>query len=111
MALMSMKFLFDDNCIESEEEAKNYISDVQLPCWLNLTNCYLKTSDFHNCIYYSTKVLDLNDNSVKAYYRRGFSYLSLGEFDKAKGDLLKAHELSNKKDNEVIKGLKLLKEK
>jgi len=39
-------------------------------------------------------VLDKDEYNEKALYRRGLAYLHLGELNKAKEDLLRAHDLS-----------------
>jgi tetratricopeptide (TPR) repeat protein len=40
-----------------------------------------------------TKALEIDDKSVKAYFRRGCAWLAMNEADKAEADLKKAEEL------------------
>lgn len=47
----------------------------------------------------------------KAYYRRGYSYLKIGDLEKAKQDLVKANEIADGKNGSVIQALKDLKVK
>lgn len=51
-------------------------------------------------------MLEKDLNNEKAFFRRGSSYLGIGELNKAKKDLMKAYELSDGKDANVINALK-----
>ena len=94
-ALLSMKMLFDDHRITSEDEAAKLIFDIELPCCLNLALCYIKTDQPHYAIKYSTQVLEKNLPEIKLYvptlekalYRRGVSYIKIGQLENAKSDL------------------------
>ena len=88
--------LFDDNKVEDEKSAANYIYEIEIPVCLNLSHCYNKLEQPHYAIKYATQVLDknlpfsdkTNPTLEKAYYRRGIAYLKIGDLIKAKQDIL-----------------------
>ena len=56
-------------------------------------------------IKYCTQALEKEPDNDKALYRRGMSYLSSGKVALAKADLTKAYEVTQGKDQNVIKAL------
>ena len=50
-------------------------------------------------------MLDKDEENDKALYRRGLAYIGVGDIANAKSDLTKAYELTEGKDQNVIKGL------
>lgn len=112
-ALFAMKMLFEneDNIIPDQETAVKYIREIEIPVCLNLSLSYLKVEQYHYSIKYASQVLDKEDNNAKALYRRGQAYMYLGENNKAKQDFNRALELSNGKDQDVIKALHELKKR
>jgi len=94
-----MKTLFDgfgdsganQSLINDRDTALRYIVDIELPVCLNLGLCYLKLGKYHHAINYCSQVLEKDEDNDKALYRRGLSYLNVGELNKAKHDLYKAN--------------------
>ena len=77
------------------------IKQIEIPVCLNLALCYLKTDQPHYGIKYCSQVLekplDEEQNIAtleKAYYRRGYCFLKIGQLENAKKDLNKCTELS-----------------
>lgn len=97
--------------INDRETALRYILDIEIPVCLNLGLCYLKLGKYHHAINYCSQVLDKDDQNDKALYRRGVSYMNVGELNKARDDLLKANQLTLGKDGNVLRALQELKEK
>lgn len=55
------------------------INSLKLSAHLNLSLCYLKLEDHFEAKNSATEALKLDENSEKAYFRRGQAYLALGE--------------------------------
>ena len=72
-AIVALKIVFDDeelNLANDEEKATALINEVGIPSHLNSALCYLNLEDFVNVVFYCTKVLELDQDNVKALYRR-----------------------------------------
>lgn len=88
-ALRAFKCLIDRMLFENEEQLKNYVEDIQLPCLLNISACYLKLNiSYEDIIEHCTNALHISPNNAKALYRRAIAYTHLCEFELARKDLI-----------------------
>ena len=95
----------ENNIIKDEATFQKFEKEIEIPVCLNLGLSYLKTQDYQLSIKYCSQALTKNQNNDKALYRRGMSYLGVGDIPKAKADLTRAYEITQGKDANVIKGL------
>lgn len=93
-ALLAINYLFKESKVPSEEYAEKMVKEIQIPCLLNLSLCYLKLQIcYENVVIHCSDALKIEPNHVKALYRRSLAYLQLGKLDEAKEDLQKAIKL------------------
>lgn len=95
----------EDHIISKEEEYKVFEKEVEIPASLNLSLCYLKVKDYQMAIKYSSDVLKKEPDNDKALYRKGLAHLGFGDIPKAKQELTRAHEITEGKDQNVVKAL------
>uniref|UniRef100_A0A0E0KE38 peptidylprolyl isomerase n=1 Tax=Oryza punctata TaxID=4537 RepID=A0A0E0KE38_ORYPU len=77
---------------------------------LNVAACYQKMGEYRKSIDTCNKVLEANPVHVKALYRRGMSYMLLGDFDDAKKDFEKMIAVDKSSEPDATAGLNKLKQ-
>lgn len=55
------------------------IRDIKLAGHKNLSLCYLKQNNYHECIGHCLKVLEIEPHCIKILYRIGISYMEMNE--------------------------------
>lgn len=93
-----------------DEEGKIF-ANSRSSLYLNVAACYQKMGEYRKSIEACNKVLDANPVHVKALYRRGMSYMLLGDFDDAKNDFEKMKSLDKSAEAEATAALLKLKQK
>jgi len=78
---------------------------------LNVAFCYQKMGEYRKSIETCNKVLDANPVHVKALYRRGTSFMLLGEFDDARNDFEKIITVDKSSEPDATAALLKLKQK
>ncbi|PWZ57196.1 hypothetical protein Zm00014a_017530 [Zea mays] len=78
---------------------------------LNVAFCYQKMGEYRKSIETCNKVLDTNPVHAKALYRRGMSYMLLGEFDDARNDFEKMITVDKSSEPDATAALLKLKQK
>lgn len=79
--------------LELDEEFKKKISDLRLNLYNNMAMCQLKCNNYDHTITLCTKVLQKDENNVKALYRRGCAYGEQKNVEKALNDFQRAYEI------------------
>ena len=107
-ALLAFNYIIKEQKFTSEEQAISMINEIQLPCLLNLSACYLKLGfGYSNVVVHCTDALKIDQNNVKALYRRAIALTLLDQFKEARADIDKAIELdpNNKSLNKILADL------
>jgi len=73
--------------LELDKQLEYNINDLRLALYNNMAICHLKRYNYQHVVSLCTKVLDKDGNNVKALYRRGVAYGSMGDNEKAIADL------------------------
>lgn len=73
--------------LELNKQLECNINDLRLALYNNMAICQLKQKNYQHVVALCTKVLDKDGNNVKALYRRGVAYGSIGDNEKAITDL------------------------
>ncbi|KAF8728781.1 hypothetical protein HU200_018059 [Digitaria exilis] len=93
-----------------DEEGKIF-ANSRSSLHLNVAFCYQKIGEYRKSIETCNKVLDANPVHVKALYRRGMSYMLLGEFDDARNDFQKMITIDKSSEPDATAALLKLKQK
>eukprot|EP01054_Gregarina_sp_Poly1_P000458 Gregarina_sp_Poly_1__457@NODE_110_length_13975_cov_113_221887_g97_i0_p6_GENE_NODE_110_length_13975_cov_113_221887_g97_i0NODE_110_length_13975_cov_113_221887_g97_i0_p6_ORF_typecomplete_len290_score55_93FKBP_C/PF00254_28/2_7e32FKBP_C/PF00254_28/6_2e03TPR_19/PF14559_6/0_21TPR_19/PF14559_6/4_4e05TPR_16/PF13432_6/0_071TPR_16/PF13432_6/0_00061TPR_9/PF13371_6/1_7e06TPR_2/PF07719_17/0_12TPR_2/PF07719_17/8_3e02TPR_2/PF07719_17/0_014TPR_11/PF13414_6/0_011TPR_11/PF13414_6/1_1e02TPR_11/PF13414_6/54TPR_11/PF len=81
---------FLEGCEDWNETQATAAKPLKLSVHLNLSNAYLKTESWLQCVLEATAALQLDAGHVKALFRRGVARTALGEYDTARIDLVAA---------------------
>ncbi|KAL6878348.1 hypothetical protein ACP4OV_012518 [Aristida adscensionis] len=95
---------------QDDEEGKIF-ANSRNSLHLNVAACYQKMGEYRKSIETCNKVLDANPVHVKALYRRGMSYMLLGDFDDAKNDFEKMITVDKSSEPDATSALLKLKQK
>lgn len=79
--------------LELEKTLEDNINNLRLVLYNNMAGCQLNCKNFEHTISLCSKVLQKDENNVKALYRRGVAYGSLKNIEKAADDLRQAVSL------------------
>ncbi|KAK3151705.1 hypothetical protein QOZ80_3AG0249440 [Eleusine coracana subsp. coracana] len=93
-----------------DEEGKIF-ANSRSSLHLNVAACYQKMGEYRKSIEACNKVLDANPVHVKALYRRGMSYMLLGDFDDARNDFEKMKSIDKSAEPDAAAALLKLKQK
>lgn len=66
-----------------EKSQKDELKQMLLISYLNLALCYLKNNKLKECIINCDHALELDQNNVKAHFRKGLAYLPTNDYEKA----------------------------
>ncbi|KAB2622038.1 peptidyl-prolyl cis-trans isomerase PASTICCINO1 [Pyrus ussuriensis x Pyrus communis] len=95
---------------QDDEEGKIFANTRNL-LHLNVAACFLKMGECRKSIETCNKVLEANPGHVKALYRRGMAYMTLGDFEEAKSDFNKMIKLDKSTEPDATAALQKVKQK
>ncbi|XP_951815.1 cyclophilin, putative [Theileria annulata] len=108
MYLEGLEYLSESS--EWPDESMKLANTTKLQCYLNLSNCYLKVSEFRDAEKNASEALKLDNHNIKALFRRALARLNYDILDGAIEDLNSLLKLDpNNLDGQ--KYLKLAKQK
>ncbi|KAG5321312.1 FKBP4 isomerase, partial [Pseudoatta argentina] len=73
--------------LELDKQLEYNINNLRLALYNNMAICQLKRKNYQHVVTLCTKVLNKDENNVKALYRRGVAYGNMGDNEKATIDL------------------------
>lgn len=85
--LITMEPLEMDSVDDERKQLFKNISDLKLTLYNNMAECQLVRKNYEHVLTLCSKVLDKEENNVKALYRRGVAHGSLKDYEKAIVDL------------------------
>ncbi|XP_033216691.1 peptidyl-prolyl cis-trans isomerase FKBP4 [Belonocnema kinseyi] len=77
------------SALELAENLLKNIGDLRIVLYNNMAECHLNRKNYEHAISLCCKVLERDENNVKALYRRGVAYGNLKNFEKALEDFKK----------------------
>ena len=91
--------------MEHTKVNQNDVMECKKKCFLNCSICHRRLEQHNECIAWSTKALEIDNDCKKGLIRRALSYYNLGSYDLAKKDMLKFQELAldNEKESKMIR--------
>ncbi|KAB2630577.1 peptidyl-prolyl cis-trans isomerase PASTICCINO1 [Pyrus ussuriensis x Pyrus communis] len=95
---------------QDDEEGKIFANTRNL-LHLNVAACFLKMGECRKSIEICNKVLEANPGHVKALYRRGMAYMTLGDFEEAKSDFNMMIKLDKSTEPDATAALLKVKQK
>lgn len=94
-----------------QSEGWNKIEQEKLPLLLNYAQCKMASHDYWDVIRHTSSALEIDGNSVKAYYRRAKAHAACWNVEEAKKDFQQAVTLDPSLTKHVSKELTELQEK
>ena len=91
-----------------QSDTWNGIAQQKVTFLSNYAQCMLSMGDYAEVIRHTTSVLEIDENNVKALFRRGKAYSASWDVEEAKRDLTRAAQLDPSLLNTVDKELKAL---
>jgi tetratricopeptide (TPR) repeat protein len=87
-ALLAINHLIKEQKFQNKEQFEDMINNIQLPCLLNLSACYIKQGGgYQSVVQFCTDALKIDENNLKALYRRALAFTRLEKFKDAQKDL------------------------
>ncbi|KAJ6842129.1 peptidyl-prolyl cis-trans isomerase PASTICCINO1 [Iris pallida] len=95
---------------QDDEEGKIFLNSRN-SLHLNVAACLQKMGEYRKSIETCNKVIEANPAHVKALYRRGMSYMLLGDFDEARKDFNQMIKFDKSSEPDASAALLKLKQK
>ena len=94
------RMLFDEGLVQ-QVEAYN-ANNLNKIVYLAACQAYARMRQHDNCIKYCSKVLEIDSENLEARINRAQSHLTNQNFDQAKSDFAKAHELDRSNQKVIL---------
>ena len=93
LALYEKSLMYYEYCFDGSQDERKQAETIRELCLVNAAACFLHLKLYRKCIEYCDEALAINDNNVKAWFRRGRAHRLQHDFDSAEEDLKKARQL------------------
>lgn len=93
LALYEKSLMYYEYCFDGSQDEREQAETIRELCLVNAAACFLHLKLYRKCIEYCDEALAINDNNVKAWFRRGRAHRLQHDFDSAEEDLKKARQL------------------
>ena len=106
----AVKYIIPVDIAKDSQQVTQDAKSLRITIFLNLAACQLKFKQYDHTVQTCTKVLQLDQDCVKALYRRGQAHINMNDFEQARDDLTKARHLEPN-NRAIEEQLKILESK
>jgi tetratricopeptide (TPR) repeat protein len=102
MNMSVIKFIYEEEKKNSESDSRIKLKNFKISIFNNKGNAHLKLANFKEALKDFESVLELDENNIKALFRKGLCLYNLRKFQMALKDFYKAYELSPESEKKTI---------
>ena len=88
-SLKYIPLLFNKEEEEKEKDIEEITKNIKIQCYSNILMCKIKQKKYKEGIEFADKILNLDSKNIKGYYRKGFCFEKIKEFELAEEFYLK----------------------
>lgn len=102
MNMSVIKFINEEEKKYSSGDSRMKLNNFKISIYNNKGNAHLKLANFKEALKDFESVLELEENNIKALFRKGLCLYNLRKFHNALKDFYKAYELSPESEKKTI---------